>query len=452
MECHLIVRLLRLIIKDEFSRPFSNQIPSPLFKPQELRLPNPIDFYTSPNDGAVTSIGDTVPLFGNAVDIGSQLSDSFPTWLFDSAFDPPAAELTPTPTINMDKSPAANSPDGKSHSTSPLQFSSVQSPDERLLSIPTNDLAGTSLLTPSRPLALQDILSPTLALSDQLVERHREKILSTLSSLPELEGSSYFSLQWLRRYYDNYWVFFHPQMPILHKSSSIVDKMPILLLTTILHVGMVWENQECSLLSRKIHDKIRWLLFDSEEFKPPAKLWVMQSMLVLEVFGKHFSTRTHHELAHIFHGTLITLMRRGTVLSTSHSSEKSVAGVDIEQQWARWIEIESTKRTAFFAFVIDSQHATSNGHTLIMSAHEIRLDLPCSERAWDSSSSHAWLRVQQQENKAPVPFLSALKLFLGQSDFVSTDYENKILQQLEPLSRFILLHGMFAISWHMPIA
>ncbi|CRK37090.1 hypothetical protein BN1708_020204, partial [Verticillium longisporum] len=56
---------------------------------------------------------------------------------------------------------------------------------------------------------------------------------------------------------------------------------------------------------------LRWEIFMDVNFRPPAKLWVFQTLLLLELYEKMYSTRELHERAHIHHATTITLMRRG---------------------------------------------------------------------------------------------------------------------------------------------
>jgi hypothetical protein len=43
------------------------------------------------------------------------------------------------------------------------------------------------------------------------------------------------------------------------------------------------------------------------QFEPPAPLWCLQALLLIQAHEKMFSTRKHHEMAHIFHGAIITV-------------------------------------------------------------------------------------------------------------------------------------------------
>src|ERR1700677_3047022 len=73
-------------------------------------------------------------------------------------------------------------------------------------------------------------------------------------------------------------------------------------------------TQNCAELSNFLACHLRWEIFSDYHFRPPAKLWVFQALLLLEIFEKMYSTRPLHERAHIHHATTLTLMRRGSSL------------------------------------------------------------------------------------------------------------------------------------------
>jgi hypothetical protein len=168
---------------------------------------------------------------------------------------------------------------------------------------------------------------------------------------------------------------------------------------------------------------LRWELFMDADSRPPAKLWIFQALLLLEVFERMYSTRPLHERAHIHHGTTLTLMKRGNLLigrsamdsSPSNKDETSngIGGTDIpDEWWNHWITNEVTRRAAFAAFVMDSIHATMFGHSAVMVAHEMRLPLPCDEALWSAMSSSEVGRVQQfltSDGIKPISFLDGLR-------------------------------------------
>ncbi|RYP53895.1 hypothetical protein DL768_001207 [Monosporascus sp. mg162] len=190
-----------------------------------------------------------------------------------------------------------------------------------------------------------------------------------------------------------------------------------------------------------------------------AKLWIFQTLILLELYEKMYSTRELHERAHIHHATTITLMRRGRALigksaldsppnlrddrhgtSGSRHSSTSVAHTP-DEWWNQWITNETTRRTAFAAFLIDSVHATMFGHSTVMVAHEMRLPLPCDDQLWKAPNGNEVGRIEanlMSNGIKPMSFLEGLKRTLGNLEV-----------QTNSFGRQILMAGLLSVSWHM---
>jgi hypothetical protein len=204
---------------------------------------------------------------------------------------------------------------------------------------------------------------------------------------------------------------------------------------------------------------LRWEIFSDNHFRPPAKLWVFQALLLLELYEKMYSTRALHERAHIHHATTITLMRRGSSLigrsaldsppsvrddkqGTNGSRQSSSSGANTpDEWWNHWITNEATRRAAFAAFVIDSTHATMFGHSTVMVAHEMRLPLPCDESLWNATTSSEVGRIEANLHAngiKPISFLEGLKRTLNAQEVRTNSF-----------GRTILMAGLLSVSWHM---
>jgi Fungal specific transcription factor domain len=204
---------------------------------------------------------------------------------------------------------------------------------------------------------------------------------------------------------------------------------------------------------------LRWEIFSDVHFRPPAKLWVFQALLLLEIYEKMYSTRALHERAHIHHATTITLMRRGSSLigrsaldsppsvrddkqSLNGTRQSSTSGANTpDEWWNHWITNEATRRAAFAAFVIDSTHATMFGHSTVMVAHEMRLPLPCDEALWSATNSAEVARIEASlhaNGVKPISFLEGLKRTLNAQDVRTNAF-----------GRTILMAGLLSVSWHM---
>jgi len=104
-----------------------------------------------------------------------------------------------------------------------------------------------------------------------------------------------------------------------------------------------------------------------------------------------------------------------------------------------WIEKESMKRTAFFAFVMDAQHASIFGHTPNLSISDMHIPLPSTDALWRSPNPSAWARERARTEPSP-PFLSALRALLARQPTPAS---------FSPFARFVLLHGLYSIAKHM---
>ncbi|KAF1960669.1 hypothetical protein CC80DRAFT_262393 [Byssothecium circinans] len=329
---------------------------------------------------------------------------------------------------------------------------------------------------PNHPMAVNSILDTTLPesilseekrkdLLDLIIGRFNETDHAPVKKQKEdlLEGNKdddhhVLSLRMMQNYIGSYWIHFHPQLPILHKPTFNAASCPELLLLCMMCLGAscLEKNhgqevtQICSQLSNFLAWHLRWEIFMDSDFRPPAKLWVFQALLLLEVFEKMYSTRPLHERAHIHHATTLTLMRRGSSLigRSAMDSPPSVtdgkgssAVTTPDEWWNQWITNEATRRAAFAAFVMDSIHATMFGHSAVMVAHEMRLPLPCDEALWSATSSSEVGRIIASFTSngiKPPSFLDGLKKMLNGQTVKTNSF-----------GRTILMAGLLSVSWHM---
>ncbi|PVH93625.1 hypothetical protein DM02DRAFT_541155 [Periconia macrospinosa] len=329
---------------------------------------------------------------------------------------------------------------------------------------------------PSHPMAVTSILDTTLpesALSEEkrkdlidlITHRFNETDHAPVKKQKEdiLEGNQedshhVLSLRMMQSYIGSYWVHFHPQLPILHKPTFNATSCPDLLLLCIMCLGASClekshgheVTQACSQLSNFLAWHLRWEIFMDADFRPPAKLWVFQALLLLEIFEKMYSTRPLHERAHIHHATTLTLMRRGSSLigrsamDSPPSLKDGKAGASMntpDEWWNHWITNEATRRAAFAAFVMDSIHATMFGHSAVMVAHEMRLPLPCDETLWSATSSAEVGRIEASLHSNGIKhttFLDGLKKTLSGQNVRTNSF-----------GRTILMAGLLSVSWHM---
>ncbi|KAI1054719.1 hypothetical protein LB506_006725 [Fusarium annulatum] len=278
-------------------------------------------------------------------------------------------------------------------------------------------------------------------------------------------GEHMLSKRMMQAYIGSYWYHFSDQMPILHKPTFSPDKTPNLLLLAMMAIGGACLDRThghnvtraSAQLSNFLAWHLRWDIFMDVSFRPPAKLWIFQALILLELYEKMFATRELHERAHIHHATTITLMRRGRSLigksaldsppnprdvsNGSRQSSTSSSTGTADKWWEHWVTNEATRRAAFAAFIVDSIHATMFGHSAVMVAHEMRLPLPCDESMWRAGSSSEVWRIESNlmsNGIKPTSFLEGLKRTLSGQDVHTTSF-----------GRTVLMTGLLSVSWHM---
>ncbi|KAK3991314.1 fungal-specific transcription factor domain-containing protein [Cladorrhinum sp. PSN332] len=294
------------------------------------------------------------------------------------------------------------------------------------------------------------------------IERQREGILEGDRN----DDTHMLSRKMMQAYIGSYWLHFSDQVPILHKPTFSPDKVPYLLLIAMMTIGAACLDKAHGAkvtkagaqLSNFLAWHLRWEMFQDPNCRPPAKLWVFQTLLLLELYEKMYSTRELHERAHIHHATTITLMRRGRALigksaldsppnprddKTNGSRQSSTSGMahTPAEWWNHWVTNEATRRAAFAAFVIDSTHATMFGHSTVMVAHEMRLPLPCDDKLWKATSGAEVGRIESQllsVGSKAISFLEGIKRTLSGHEV-----------QTNSFGRTILMAGLLSVSWHL---
>lgn len=288
------------------------------------------------------------------------------------------------------------------------------------------------------------------------VERQRDNIVGGDRSMAD----HVLSRRMMQAYISSYWQHFSDQLPILHKPTFSSETTPNLLLLAMMAIGAACldrsRGQQVAKaganVSNFIARHLRWEIFMDWNFRPPAKLWIFQALILLELYEKMYSSRELHERAHIHHATTITLMRRGRSLIGKSSSEsppnarEEVNGpqhpsATAEAWWNDWIANEATRRAAFAAFVVDTTHATMFGHSGVMVAHEMRLPLPCDESLWGARSSAELARAESNlssQGVKPLSFLEGLKRTLSHQEVPTTSF-----------GRTVLMAGLLSVTYHM---
>ncbi|OAR00580.1 hypothetical protein LLEC1_00348 [Akanthomyces lecanii] len=404
-------------------------------------------------------MGDAGPVFGAEAGLHKSptggMPEDFMAYLFDSVSNVPGGGTGMLPAASMNYGDLNNNQDPDSNSYLGNQSGLIQQIG------PQQIMSVYNLLEPNMPEAsMSDTRSQELFnyIKNRFHGHESDNLCHTRDSIISGDRSSsehMLSKRMMQAYIGSFWKHFSAQMPILHKPTFVADKTPTILLLVIMAIGAACLDKkrgtEVTLagvrLSNFLVTHLRWEVFMDSGFRPPAKLWVFQTLIFLELYEKMCSTRELHERAHIHHATTITLMRRGrSLIGKSSSDSPTYAGASApaktaDEQWDQWIVNESTRRAACAAFTIDSLHATMFGHSAVMAAHEMRLPLPCDDSLWAATSSAEFSRVEKRLMKqgvTPISFLEGLKKTLNKQH-VHTTY----------FVRGVLMAGLLNVTYHL---
>ncbi|KAI0012442.1 fungal-specific transcription factor domain-containing protein [Xylariaceae sp. FL0662B] len=247
----------------------------------------------------------------------------------------------------------------------------------------------------------------------------------------------------LQTYCNLYFTEFNTTYPLIHRATFKPGlKEPLLILSMIL-LGATYADKDAHRLAVCIHDVIRPVIFSHASFNPKPDLWVLQTILLVECFGKSRAGQKQHDMSHLFHGMLINLIRRSDCQTVRPSRPGQVDKGDPDadpDDWTKWVAAEEKKRLALLCFMWDTQHAVLFCQSLCMSAFELRLPLPCNQALWEASTTADWARISRSTAPEPM-YLPALKSYIVQ--------EAHQIPHLNGLSRVMLFHGLMSIFWDM---
>jgi hypothetical protein len=299
-----------------------------------------------------------------------------------------------------------------------------------------------------RPLSTIQTPSNLPVIEDDVRDRLLEIIDSAQPVIPSgpLEAWDHplLSLASLQDYSDLFFTKFNTAYPLIHCATFKPNQTEGLLLLSILLLGATYSSRDAHQLAVCMHDVVRPQIFAHAGFSAKPELWVLQTILLVECFGKSRAGQKQHDMSHLFHGLLINLIRRSDCQSVQTVSLKELPEDvgEVKLRWLRWAESEEKKRLALMCFMWDTQHAVLFCQSLCMSAFELRLTMPCSQALWEAQDESKWKSLGSVELQPQISFLAALKSFIFTSN-------NQRPTQLNALSRILLLHGLMSIAWDM---
>lgn len=281
--------------------------------------------------------------------------------------------------------------------------------------------------------AFKSTLRPHLP---KISDATRDRTLALVAQSQYTDSTSpLLSLEALQTYYDLFFSRFNISYPLIHQATFDPNQVDAVFLAAIVCLGATYSSREAHELAVGIHDSLRNHLFCHPDFSSQPDLWVLQTMLLIDCFGKMRAGPKQRDRAQLFHCVLIKMVRRSNccAIQTSIPAQPE----DLESVWHKAMDAEQRKRLAMHCFMWDTQHAVLFSQSLCMSAFEMRFVLPCDSSAWEALTAEQWFQHASQETT--YPFLSALKGYV-------TPRSVPRIRHLNPLARMFLLHGLMSLS------
>ncbi|KAM5349671.1 hypothetical protein ACJ41O_006176 [Fusarium nematophilum] len=345
-----------------------------------------------------------------------------------------------------------------SRSTRPASSDTTSNADDKsrrratgssILVAPSDRGEQPSSIEADRPFSMLSKAIPTPQIDEHTRNRLLQLVDATGPCLPNTRTSLWeeplLSVKALQGYLNLYFTRFNTVYPLIHLATFDVSHAEPLHLLSMLLLGATYSSKEAHQLAIRIHDVMRPSIFSHAGFSPRPELWTLQTILLVECFGKSRAGQKQHDMSHLFHGLLINLIRRSDCQSArSIGPPAELVGHDdaLQDAWTRWSIAEQKKRLALLCFMWDTQHAVLFCQSLCMSSFELRLELPCSQRIWEAGDALSWAAAWRSPPSSHGQFfLPALKSYLTPS--VPRP------QGLSGLSRVLLLHGLMSIAWDM---
>ncbi|WBW72489.1 transcription regulator Zas1 [Schizosaccharomyces osmophilus] len=235
-----------------------------------------------------------------------------------------------------------------------------------------------------------------------------------------------------------YWSYFHIRWPILHRGTFQISQTPLELLLAMITLGMHFTNNPSDrLLAIEIHSRLRFFVYEKEEFLPPIPLWVFQMLLLIQIFEMLTSTVQQHRLSQLFHPVLIEALRQANPEEalTVHSETFSVDSNSSLQYWHKWITRESVKRLIFGCFSLDAICVLIFGNQPLLCVTDVALPLFADEHHWEAENFEVW--ASQKPLDEPPTILHVLRAFI----------QNETLSFMEsPWNMLLILHGLVSVD------
>lgn len=194
----------------------------------------------------------------------------------------------------------------------------------------------------------------------------------------------------------------HPQMPVIHLATLVMDEdLPPALLATMVVIGAKYSHQKHTRsFTIILLDRVRRGLLMNMEYDHGLgrESMIIYAFLLVCHTGLWCGNNRSYELAESLRGSVVNLCRRkgfgNNFSQIPILNQDTVAPKDLEVRWREWVSDESQKRLCWAVYMLDCQFPTLLNLPSTISRSELSaLQCPCDEEFWQAPSARHWKRL-----------------------------------------------------------
>jgi hypothetical protein len=244
------------------------------------------------------------------------------------------------------------------------------------------------------------------------------------------------SLQSLHHFMNTFFKSFNNHLPIFHPPSFDLSETPSPLFLAMCSIGALFGKERDT--ANHLREIANEVLQSVDSGSSSRSLWEVQCRLLLTVGaafgGNGAAVAWALENIGFFHREFAW---RRSALSASRETAP--------ENWATWIEQESTKRLLFGIFITSSLlTAAYNVSPGISTTEDLKVEMPEPETIWMAADEEHWKEAMALRVNRPLDVNQALTALLFGKDF-DPDLEH----QWSPFSATILMHAVNVHMWHV---
>ncbi|EEU37685.1 uncharacterized protein NECHADRAFT_87471 [Fusarium vanettenii 77-13-4] len=307
----------------------------------------------------------------------------------------PTVLANPTPTSMIDQSAVAelysrsHSPALDRDAVEPRQYHPVNIEVDAQLSFP--DLSH---------LTAEEIDQENLAHVEEVPEEVSKKAaqaaleMQNSASYPRFRHIAIPPAPVLNAWVQLYFEFFHPVLPILHKSTFSASKRHWLLIFTVAALGAHFSGikgaYECSRAMHEFSRRQAAIMCENQNSNG-RELWMAQTILLNHIGIMYGGERRSLEIAEFLQALPVTLGRRKRLFTNMFPMEKfAQLQLPRTQKWQIWLLDEERRRAGFAVWLIDSAFDAHFDLSRLMRLSELQISLPQPDDRWGASTAQSW--------------------------------------------------------------